>query len=346
MASESNELIIGIIRSERDDFLLDEAKDSTRMTEKWLTISRTGRMGHFFCDSEKVGSCRKIGEPVREFVVSIEVIPTGEACGAMVRGLDLAKPLSDEEIALVRRAWLEHHVLAFPNQKLDDDQLEAFASQFGEFGEDPFFNPIPGRTYTAAVKREADDTNVIFADQWHSDWSFLETPPACTILYSLDIPPHGGDTHFSNQHKSFEAMPEEMKRRFDGLKAIHSPKRGYTKGSGVYGDKKRMGSMDIKVTEAAADIYYTHPLAPIHPETGRQGFLSGISYIVGFDGLEPHAAHQLIFELNDWQNRDEFVYKHKWEKDMLVMWDNRSVVHKATGGYEGYRRELHRVTVY
>ncbi|MCR9223251.1 MAG: TauD/TfdA family dioxygenase [Hyphomonas sp.] len=278
--------------------------------------------------------------------MSIDVIPTGKACGAMVRGLDLAKPLSDDEIVLVRRAWLEHHVLAFSNQKLDGYQLEAFASQFGEFGEDPFFNPIPGRTYTAAIKHEANETNLIFADRWHSDWSFLETPPACTILYSLDVAPHGGDTHFSNQHKSFEAMPEEMRRRFDGLKAIHSPKPGYTKGSGVYGDRERMGSMDIKVTEEAADIFYTHPLAPAHPETGRQGSLSGISYIVGFDGVENHVANQLILELNDWQNRDGFVYKHKWGKDMLVMWDNCSVAHKAIEGYEDYRRELHRVTLY
>lgn len=103
--------------------------------------------------------------------MGIEVKPTGEACGAYVRGLDLSSPLSRDEVAQVRAAWLEHHVLAFPDQELNDDQLEAFASQFGELAEDPFFNPLPGRKHTAAVKREADDTNAIFADHWHSDWS-------------------------------------------------------------------------------------------------------------------------------------------------------------------------------
>lgn len=277
--------------------------------------------------------------------MSIEVTPSGASCGAMVRGLDLSKPLSDDEIAEVREAWLEHHVLAFPDQKLDHDQLEAFAQQFGEFGEDPFFNPLPGRTHIAAVKREATDTNPIFAENWHSDWSFLEHPPTGTILYSIDIPPHGGDTHFSNQHLSYDKMPDEMKARFDGLQAIHSPKLGYSP-KGIYGDVSKNGAMDIRPSEEAETMYFTHPLAPVHPETGRRGFLSGISYIVGFEGMEHDDAYKLIFELNDWQSRDEFVYKHKWEKDMLVMWDNRSVIHKATGGYEGHRRELHRITVY
>lgn len=278
--------------------------------------------------------------------MTLDVTPTGAACGAVVHGLDLSSPLSPELVRAVRAAWLEHHVLIFPGQKLSDDQLEAFASQFGEFGEDPYFNPLPGRTHTAAVRREAGDTNAIFADHWHSDWSFLETPPAGTVLYALDIPPHGGDTHFSNQHKSFEAMPEAMRERFEGLTAIHSPKLGYAKGSGVYGSEKKMGSMDIRPTEEAAELHRPHPLAPLHPETGRRGFLSGISYIVGFEGMDTAEAYELIFELNAWQSKAEFVYEHEWEKDMLVLWDNRSVVHKATGGYEGFRRELHRVTIY
>ena len=275
----------------------------------------------------------------------IDVTPSGASCGATVRSLDLSKPLSADELKEVRAAWLEHHVLAFPDQQMNDDQLEAFAAQFGELAEDPFFNPLPGRKYTAAVKREAADTNAVFAEYWHSDWSFMENPPQGTVLYSLDIPPVGGDTHFSNQHLSFESMPDDMRKKFEGLKAIHSPVLGYSL-QGAYGDKEKMGSMDIRPSEEAAHIKFTHPLAPKHPETGRQGFLSGISYIIGFEDMTQEEAYPLIFELNEWQTREEFVYRHKWENNMLVMWDNRSVVHKATGGYEGHRRELHRVTVY
>ena len=277
--------------------------------------------------------------------MSIEVIPSGSSCGATIRGLDLSRPLPDGQVGDVREAWLKHHVVAFPQQRLDHDQLEAFARQFGEFGEDPFFNPLPGREYIAAVRREATDTNPIFAEHWHSDWSFLAEPPSGTILYGIDIPPVGGDTHFSNQHLSFESMPDDMRRRFEGLQAIHSPILGYSL-QGVYGDVTKNGAMDIRPSEEAAHIRYTHPLVPAHPETGRRGFLSGISYIVGFEGVDDEEAFKLVVELNDWQTREEFVYRHKWENDMLVMWDNRSLVHKATGGYEGHRRELHRITIY
>ncbi|WP_440959850.1 TauD/TfdA dioxygenase family protein [Oceanicaulis sp. LC35] len=275
----------------------------------------------------------------------IEVTPSGGPCGADVRGADLSKPLSDSEIADIHAAWLEHHVLAFPDQKLDDDQLEAFSLQFGRFGDDPYFNPIPGRTHIAAVKREADETNPIFAEHWHSDWSFLEHPPKGTVLYSLDIPPHGGDTLFSNQHLSFEAMPDEMRARFAVLQAIHSPVMGYSL-KGAYGDVSKNGAMDIRPSAEAEHVRFTHPLAPAHPETGRRGFLSGIGYLIGFEGVDDQKALELILELNDWQSRPEFVFAQTWQKDMLVMWDNRSVVHKATGGYEGYRRELHRITLY
>ena len=277
--------------------------------------------------------------------MTIQVTPTGQPCGAHVTGVNLGKPLSDLQIAEIRAAWLEHHVLAFPDQKLDHDQMEMFAQQFGELGEDPYFNPLPGRKYIAAVRREAEDTNPIFAEYWHSDWSFMEHPPSGTILYSLDIPPHGGDTHFSNQHLAFEKMPDDMRERFADLKAVHSPALGYSL-DGVYGDVEKNGAMDIRPSAEAAHIRFTHPLAPKHPETGRRGFLSGISYICGFEGIDDQRAFELVLELNEWQPREEFVYRHRWENDMFVMWDNRSVVHKAIGGYEGFRRELHRITVY
>ena len=277
--------------------------------------------------------------------VDFQISPSGQSCGAEVTGLDLSQALGADTIEAVRSAWLKHHVLAFPDQKLSSDQLERFATQFGELGDDPFFNPIPGRQHIAAVRREAEDTNPIFAEFWHSDWSFMPRPPSGTVLYGIDIPPMGGDTHFSNQHKSFAAMPEDMRARFDGLQAIHSPKLGYSP-KGAYGDVTKNGSMDIKPSAEAETMYHTHPLAPIHPETGEQGFLSGISYIVGFEGLSDEAAYPLLRELNEWQSQQEFLYCHRWQTNMLVLWDNRSVIHKATGGYEGYRRELHRVTVY
>ena len=124
---------------------------------------------------------------------------TGAACGAQVRGVDLAAPLSPEAIAELRALWLSHKVLAFPDQQLTDHDLERITQYFGAFGEDPFFGHIDGHPNIAAIERKADETTPIFAEIFHSDWSFLDVPPAGTMLYSLTIPPHGGNTLFANQ---------------------------------------------------------------------------------------------------------------------------------------------------
>lgn len=275
---------------------------------------------------------------------TIQITPSGQACGAVVTGVDLAEPLLDEEVALLRTAWLTHHVLSFPQQQLDEDQFEAFALQFGRFGRDEFFGPIPGRQHIAAIKREAEDTNPLFAESWHSDWSFQSEPPAATCLYGLDIPPVGGDTLFANQHLAWEAMPAELKQKFRDKIAIHSAVLGYAP-DGPYGDKQRRGSMDIR---PSAEAYKTqnHPLVRPHPESGKPGiFGAPFAYIVGFEGLSEEEAKPLLLELNAWQTREAFIYRHQWHTHTLVMWDNRSVLHRATGGYEGYRRELHRITI-
>ena len=155
----------------------------------------------------------------------------------------------------------------------------------------------------------------------------------------------GGDTLFANQHLALAKMSEEMKARFADKIAIHSAVLGYSK-EGTYGDPDKNGAMDVRISDAAYE-QHTHPLVRPHPETGEMGiFGTGFSYIIGFEGLTNEEATPLIEEIYNWQAREEFLYRHKWEKNMLVMWDNRSVLHCATGGFEGHRRELHRITVY
>lgn len=277
--------------------------------------------------------------------MAIEVTASGQACGATVRGLDLTRPLDDTTVAAVRVAWLEHHVLAFPDQPMSDDDLERFTLSFGGFGDDPYIAPIPGREHVIAVRRAADETSPLFAENWHSDWSFLERPPAGTCLRSVVVPPSGGDTLFANQHAALDAMPADMRARFEGRTAIHSARGGYAP-SGFYGDREAGSdrSMDIRPAESAMATQL-HPLVRPHPETGRLGFFSCLGYIIGLDGVQDGEARELLIELFAWQGRDEFVYRHEWEPDMLVMWDNRSVLHKATGGFEGHERVLHRTTI-
>ena len=166
--------------------------------------------------------------------MAITVEPSGQACGATVRGVDLSEPLGDAVVGELRAAWLEHHVLAFPDQSLDDDDLERFTLYFGPFGDDPYIAPIEGREHVIAIRRDADETAPLFAENWHTDWSFQARPPAGTCLYGITIPPHGGDTLYADQHAALDAMPAALRRRLEGKLAVHSARGGYAP-SGLYG---------------------------------------------------------------------------------------------------------------
>lgn len=268
---------------------------------------------------------------------------SGAGFGATVREVDLSGELSTALVSDIRAAWLAHKVLAFADQTMGDDALERFTLAMGGFGDDPFFDPIDGREHIAAIKREADETSPIFAENWHSDWSFLPEPPSGTCLLSIEIPPHGGDTLFSDQAAAFAALPEEKKEYLRGLTAIHSASRGYAP-DGLYGENDKGRSMSIKPSEAAL-ARQSHPLVTRHPETDEEVLFCSVSYVVGIEGMSDEEALQLVLEIHQWCEREEFIYRHRWEPNMLVMWDNRCVNHKATGGYEGFRRELHRTTI-
>jgi taurine dioxygenase len=275
--------------------------------------------------------------------MKLEITPSGQACGASVRGVDLSEPLSKQAAAAIRAAWLEHQVLAFPDQTLTDEQLEDFTLNFGPFGEDPFIAPIPGHPHIIAVRRKADETSPIFAESWHSDWSFQATPPQGTCLYGITIPPTGGDTLFANQYLALEKMPAELRQRIEGRRAIHSAKNAYAP-TGMYGKGDAGRSMDIRPSEQA-EATQLHPIIRTHPETGRESLFGCAGYIIGIEGMDQQEGWDLVTEIYRWQTRPEFQYRHRWHPDMLLMWDNRCTLHMATGGYAGHDRLLHRTTI-
>jgi len=275
----------------------------------------------------------------------LDIVSSGQACGAAVRGVDLTTTLGDDTVAAIRSAWLEHRVLAFPDQDLSDDDLERFALSFGPPGDDPFFTAIDGHQHIAAVHRHADETAPVFALSWHADWSFKENPPDGTCLYAKIVPPHGGDTLFNNQAAALAAMPPELRARIDDVKVIHSARGGYAP-DGLYGKDDQASERAMKITYSN-DAYATqlHPLVRTHPETGEATLYGTIGYIIGIDGMDDQPAASLLAEVYAWQTRPDFVYTHQWQANMLVMWDNRCVLHRATGGYDGHERLLHRITI-
>jgi taurine dioxygenase len=275
----------------------------------------------------------------------MKIIPSGQACGATVTGIDLTQPLSAEQVTDIRTQWLRHHVLSFPEQPMTDDDLERFSQYFGPFGDDPFIAPIAGREHVIAVCRAADEKAPLFAENWHSDWSFQTTPPAATCLFGIDIPPIGGDTWFADQHIALTLLPPALRSKLEGLNAIHSAVGAYAP-DGSYGEEDSVSdrSMDIRPSDEARETQL-HPFIRKHPETGEEGLFSCLGYIVGIDGMDSVEALSLLREVYQYQGDEAAIYKHKWQKNMLIMWDNRSVLHHATGGYEGHERLLHRTTV-
>jgi len=275
----------------------------------------------------------------------LTITPTGESCGAEVTGIDLSQPLEGSVLSEVRAAWLEHHVLVFPNQTISDQQLESITQSFGRFADDPYFVPMESSDHVVALTRRADETAPVFAESWHTDWSFQEDPPIGTCLYSLTIPPVGGNTGFINQHKALAEMPEELRARLQGKKALHSAGVAYAP-DGMYGEREKDSdrSMKILYSEDAREVQ-AHDFIKVHEENGKEGLFGCLGYILGVQDMEPDEANALILEMYQWQTRPEFQYTHKWKENMLVIWDNRSVLHKANGGYDGYDRELHRTTI-
>ncbi|MEN9631260.1 MAG: Alpha-ketoglutarate-dependent taurine dioxygenase [Pseudomonadota bacterium] len=264
-------------------------------------------------------------------------------CGAVVRGIDLKQPLGASLLADLRGVWLQHLVLAFPDQHLSVPDLERFALAIGPYGHDPYFESLPGHPHVAQVKREADETTTLFADNWHSDWSFLASPPAATLLHGDVIPPVGGDTLFANQYAAWGALPAALKAAVQQRQGVHSARRGYAR-QGRYGEGDKGRSMAIRYGDSALATQL-HPIARRHPETGRTALFVSPGYTIGIDGLPDDEAQAILKELFEHQGRDEFVHRQRWQPGMLVMWDNRCLVHAATGGYQGHRRLLHRITV-
>lgn len=278
--------------------------------------------------------------------MTIKIIPSGQSCGAEVIGLDLSKPLCNDEVLDIKAAWAKHHVLAFPRQDMDDNDLERFTEYFGVLDKDPFFKPIKGSQYVASIARYADEKTPIFAESWHSDWSFMASPPIGTCLFGIRIPPHGGDTLFANQHLAYEKMPTALKDKIDHLFAIHSAVKAYSP-DGLYGkhDTELKTAMRPIISERARKTQL-HRLVLTHPDNGKKAIYGCAGYTIGIDGFTDNDAETLLMELHQWQTRDDVVYRHQWQPNTLLMWDNRSVLHAATGGFDGYERLLHRTTIW
>jgi taurine dioxygenase len=262
--------------------------------------------------------------------------------GVEVSDFSLAD-LTRENISFLRSKWVDYGLIVFPKLPLSHDEFKDFALSFGDFGDDPFISSLPDYPNIAEIKRSANEKATPFGGTWHSDWSFMKKPPSATLLHSKIIPPVGGNTLFANTEKSFAALPEDMKNRLRNLKVIHSAKIPYAD-DGFYALEKEERSMKI-LPSKEAKATFSHPMVKIHPETNKECLFINPVYTINIEGFSEDESQQLLWELYEHMIQDKFVYEHVWNEDMLIMWDNRTIMHQAMGGYDGYDRLLHRITL-
>tara|TARA_E500000075_G_scaffold89273_1_gene80747 strand:- start:124 stop:969 length:846 start_codon:yes stop_codon:yes gene_type:complete len=261
---------------------------------------------------------------------------------ACITGIDLTQPLSAEQADELRAQWLRYQVLYFPDQPMTHTQLERFTESLGPFGHDPYITPVPGHPNILEVRHDPDEAAVPFGSSWHSDWSFQAAPPNATLLHAKVVPPIGGGTHFADGIRALETLPKTLRQAIEGKQAIHSARRPYSHEGYRAGGKRT--SMKITPNE---DAWQTqdHPIIRTHPESGRQSLFLNPVYTLGIKGMDSDASSQLLQALFAHMLHPDFVYQHRWAENMLILWDNRTVMHSAQGGYSGYRRVMHRTTV-
>jgi taurine dioxygenase len=280
---------------------------------------------------------------VHALTTRLTIGPRPDGFGAEVAGVRLAEPLAADDLESLKDAFAWHGVLWFPDQPLDHDQLEAFTLSFGPFGHDPYIAPLADRPHILEVRREADETSSPFGAAWHSDWSFQPAPPSATILHAKVIPPVGGDTLYADGVAAYEALTPAFQRLLAPLRAIHSAARPYGRAGFYANEADRKGMTILPSVEAEKTL--VHPLVRTQVRTGRKALFVNPVYTVGVEGLAEDEAAALLGFLFKHMVQDRFVYRHRWAEGMLTMWDNRRLMHDATGGYDGHSRVLHRTTV-
>lgn len=283
------------------------------------------------------------GEPAADLDLPWRMHELADNFVARLDGVPLDRRLTDPEIDALHRCWARYPVLILPDQPLEHRDYVRFATEFGALGHNPYLRGLDTHPDIVEVRREAHETTPIFGASWHSDWSFLAEPPSATLLHSKRVPPVGGDTCFADATAAYAALPEPLRQRIDGRRAIHTAAPSYGP-RGLFAQDDRSRSMRI-VVSADAERTVTHPIVRTHPRTGRKGLFINPVYTIAIEGMEPLASRALLNTLFAHMTLPGFVYRHRWRADMLVIWDNRCVLHFADGGYEGHQRLMHRITL-
>ncbi len=276
---------------------------------------------------------------------ALEVRRLDAALGAEVIGLDLTRPLADADFTRIHRAHLDHHVLAFRDQRITPAQQIAFSRRFGPLQIHVLHQfQLPGHPEILVVSNVVENGQPIglgdAGHYWHSDLSYKEHPSLGSLLHAQELPAEGGDTLFADQHLAYDALPAHLLSAIEGRRAEHSYLAKY--------EELRLRSPwrpKLSDEQVAQVKPVEHPVVRTHPETGRKALFVSEHFTTRIVGLPDDESRALLDELFAHSVKPEFLYRHRWQPNDMVFWDNRSVMHLATAFPEAMRRRLNRTTI-
>lgn len=272
----------------------------------------------------------------------MKIKPVTGMIGAEIEEIDLAVPCDEIAAAGLRQALWDYQVLFLRGQHLDNAQLKQVTEVFGPLQRLPYVEPVKDEPYVIAVRKRAEDRNVgVFGGNWHSDFSFLEKPPAGSLLSAVEIPEFGGDTVWANQIAAYETLPDDLKTVVEGRAAIHVGKP-----HGVKFAPKGNQRSTVKMVrgDPKADQEMGHPAVRTHPESGKKSLFVNPVYTSRLDGLSEAESEPILDRLYRHAIRPEFCCRHRWQVGDLVVWDNRTTLHFAVNDYDGKDRLLYRTS--
>ena len=270
----------------------------------------------------------------------MDVRPVSGALGAEIYGLDLGADLDNSTMADVRKAFFDHGVVFFMDQKIMPDQHLAFARRFGGINVNRYFEAVDGHPEIAQVRKEADDTENI-GGAWHTDHSYDAAPALGSMLLARELPERGGDTLFASMYAAYDALSPGMQKMLSGLKAVHSGVRAFSPQAVQNNDGR---DAKFKLSESALKEV-EHPVICTHAESGRKYLYVNRGFTIRFADMTEAESKPLLDFLIQHAARPEFTCRFNWPPGSMAFWDNLCTQHLALNDYHGQRRLMHRITI-
>lgn len=274
-----------------------------------------------------------------------DVRPFAEKVGAEIVGLDLSRPLNDADFARVHQAHLDYHVVVFRDQQITPQQQIDFSRRFGVLQihvlKQFLLANHPEILIVSNIVEDGQPVGLGDAGKyWHSDLSYKELPSLGSMLYAQELPSEGGDTLFADMHLAWDTLPEHLRKAVEGRSAVHSYTSRYREGHNAQNWRPTLSAEQL-----AQVVVVSHPIVRTHPENGRKALFVSEGFTTHIVGLPEDESQQVLNELYAHSVRPEGVYRHKWQENDMVFWDNRSLIHLAGGTPDHLRRRLHRTTI-